>query len=693
METQALAIRGDVEAIDMIARVAAIVGANPCENDRLGAWQRLLKEDAKALEGAAQPTKRKKNAHMRSWVQGNLLGAPVSDQVLLEQFAGLTLEHKRTLEDAIADGEVSRRQPVSGEEEFEDDELNKKAEADTNDENDLERQLSQEIEWHLENELRDNVAAEKRGAFGDLFDTAFGVPQSSSPSPAEAAASSSGAAGAAASSSGAAGAAATAPAGEIVTLVKYKQKLLVQVPVAMQTKLAVPGARHSIMSRFTGCDSVRGQTYRFVQVKFSAQPSEPLARALFVAACGTEHNDATVCLMPDEALVLFRVGRRESRETFTPTQDLKFLLGDTVGIKHMTFADKSNYNQQLLETVELLFSAAEVFVGTLRVQDEMSNSADDGILTMEEAMDALQRVRIAEYKVMCGDAKRAKFLKKTTPLQQALITMRFELDDYMRAKEQTSMILEFASGVEFRLPGDFNPKVCELLKGHYWHVASQKIQTLTLGEWLNTTEHKLRSLFLVGGSEAGKSSLLRALARIFSVRTGLGVYAFFKKLDPAGLLTRSGEINTCSSFIFTDFEMNSLKDDKLDEESVKALIDVAEPGGYPARYHVALFPKNKPRMFAVNAGLEDGAIDYGWWFAKQPFCYPLALLARKNEEDLAKCTDAQQAIARRTIIFNIEDRDHIGLRVQNGQQSLQRELEVELQREKEHADHDEEAQS
>ncbi len=245
----------------------------------------------------------------------------------------------------------------------------------------------------------------------------------------------------------------------------YKNKRLVLAPFELMTKLMVPGTRDDIMSRFTGCDQVRGQTFKFVQVKFSAQPSERLARALFVAACGTENNDATVCLMPDEALVLFRVGRRESREEFKLTPDLKFLLGDTIVIKHMTFAVKGNYFRQLLETTELLFSAAAVFVVTLRVQDEVSSSADDGILTMEEAMDAIQKVRLAEYMMMCGDAKRAKFLKKTTPLQQALITRRSELDDYIKAKEQTSAIFELASGVEFRLPGDFNPEVCELLVG------------------------------------------------------------------------------------------------------------------------------------------------------------------------------------------------------------------------------------
>ena len=103
MTLQMAAINGDPVASNMVTRVATAVGANPSEGDRLEAWLRLLKEDAKTSEGAVQPTKRTKNAHVRRSVQANLFGAPVSDQVILEQFAALSLEHKRTLEDAIAE--------------------------------------------------------------------------------------------------------------------------------------------------------------------------------------------------------------------------------------------------------------------------------------------------------------------------------------------------------------------------------------------------------------------------------------------------------------------------------------------------------------------------------------------------------------------------------------------------------------
>jgi len=295
----------------------------------------------------------------------------------------------------------------------------------------------------------------------------------------------------------------------------------------------------------------------------------------------------------------------------------------------------------------------------------------------------LKKTRLKEYKHMCGDAKRANFLKKATPLQMALNKMRAELDEYMRDKEQVSQIIEQKDSVAFRIPQDFSPELFSM-EGVYWDSVEQSIKTMTLGEWRSTVAHKLRSMFLVGGNEAGKSSLMRAMAKLFCVRTGLDEFAFLKKLDPVGLMTKSGVVSTMACWIFTDFIMKSLRDEWLDDESVKALIDPSEPGSYPARYHVAQLPKHRARMFAVNAGKNlDGSVDFGDWFAKQPHCIPLALLARGDEEELCKLPDEQQAIARRTVIFKIKDRAQIGLKTAKAKQCLEDELELEMQREKE----------
>ena len=208
---------------------------------------------------------------------------------------------------------------------------------------------------------------------------------------------------------------------------------------------------------------------------------------------------------------------------------------------------------------------------------------------------------------------------------------------------------------------------------------------MTLGEWRETIQHKLRSMFIIGGNETGQSSLMRALAKLFCVRANRSEYAFLKALDPVGLMTRSGEVSTMACFVFTDFMMRSLKDECLQEESIKALLDPGEPASYPARYHVAQLPKHRPRMFAVNAGKDiNGETDFGWWFNQQMYCEPLTALARGDRRELSTMSDAQQAVARRTVVFCISNRDQIGLKTASGVQSLEQDFKVELAREREY---------
>eukprot|EP00969_Alexandrium_andersonii_P044663 1959753-Alexandrium_andersonii.AAC.1 len=74
-------------------------------------------------------------------------------------------------------------------------------------------------------------------------------------------------------------------------------------------------------------------------------------------------------------------------------------------------------------------------------------------------------------------------------------------------------------------------------------------------------------------------------------------------------------------------------------------------------------PKHRPRMFAANAGKDtEHRVDFGWWFDFQPGCGPLAALARGDGRALERTADAEQAVARRAVIFRITDRAQIGFR-------------------------------
>ncbi|CAE8698190.1 unnamed protein product [Polarella glacialis] len=429
--------------------------------------------------------------------------------------------------------------------------------------------------------------------------------------------------------------------------------------------------------------SVRGQNYRIVRLVYTSAPTKDLAQSLTFpggASC-------MVSLIKDMALILYKVESRDSQDTYTLTPDLKMLLNadvNEVKIEHLALLSQGNNAKQIIEIAELMDKHASICAGTMRFVDTSTTDAadEDSILTMEAVMHELKLVRMSEYLIMCANAKRAKFLKKVSPLQMSLIKMREEIDRFMKAKEQCSMSIQHMDSVHYRLTRDFSPTLLTM-EGVYWSSITQTIETTTLGDWKDKTGHKMRSMFLVGGNEAGKSSLMLAMAKMFCVRLGLDEFVFLKKLDPVGMMTLTGQVGSMSSFIFTDFVMKSQNDQIMNAESVKALIDPWETGSYPARYHVAQLPLQRARMFAVNAGLnEDKTIDFGSWFDNQMYCEPLAALARGDEEALRNMADDEQAIARRTVIFKIHNREQIGLVVTSAKKELEDTLELELERER-----------
>jgi hypothetical protein len=429
--------------------------------------------------------------------------------------------------------------------------------------------------------------------------------------------------------------------------------------------------------------TVRGQGFRIVRLKFTAEPTLVLASSLTFpggASC-------MVSLLKDTALILYKVESRESRDIYTLTPDLKMLLNATVNevkIEHLALLSRGNFATQIIELAELVTKHGAICAGTMRVVVTSTPDApgEESILTMEAVMTALSSVKMNEYLIMCANAKRAKFLKKVSPLQMSLTKMREEIDRFMKAKEQCSMSIKHMDSVHYHLTRDFSPTLLTM-EGVYWSSINGAIETTTLGDWKDTTGHKLRSMFLVGGNEAGKSSLMLAMAKMFCIRTGLDEFVFLKKLDPVGMLTLTGQVGTMSSFIFTDFVMKSQNDQAMNAESVKALIDPWESASYPARYHVAQLPEQRARMFAVNSGLnEDKTVDFGSWFDDQMNCEPLAALARGDTAALLAMEDGEQAVARRTVIFKIHSREQIGLVITTAKQQLQGSLDAELAREK-----------
>ena len=93
-------------------------------------------------------------------------------------------------------------------------------------------------------------------------------------------------------------------------------------------------------------------------------------------------------------------------------------------------------------------------------------------------------------------------------LQRTILCMGPELQEYLEAKEKVAAIVKDRDDIGLRFPNDFGADV-ENMTGVTWTARGGCIVEVTLGEALSTSMYKRMSLWLVGRSEDGKSSLGR----------------------------------------------------------------------------------------------------------------------------------------------------------------------------------------
>ena len=116
------------------------------------------------------------------------------------------------------------------------------------------------------------------------------------------------------------------------------------------------------------------------------------------------------------------------------------------------------------------------------------------------------------------------------------------------------------------------------------------------------------------------------------------------------------------AFVFADMKMVSLMNSRLDTEHLKALLGVYESGAVPGRYHQVLFPADVPRIFSCQVGKKTpSSFDAGVYFDRE--CMPgLAALARKSMADVARLSDDDIAMTRRSIVWVIPNTTFIGVK-------------------------------
>jgi len=144
-----------------------------------------------------------------------------------------------------------------------------------------------------------------------------------------------------------------------------------------------------------------------------------------------------------------------------------------------------------------------------------------------------------------------------------------------------------------------------------WEPGVRNFRVLTLQEWLDTEEHLVSALLLIGVGGAGKSKLIHMLATELCTAYEAPCYIFAKAIDPLGMLSHTGEVRKAAVLALTDFKFRTARKGDLDGEDLKSLLDVVEGGSIPeTRYRPAVFPEGLCRILALNG--DSG--EFGRWF-------------------------------------------------------------------------------
>ena len=248
--------------------------------------------------------------------------------------------------------------------------------------------------------------------------------------------------------------------------------------------------------------------------------------------------------------------------------------------------------------------------GAKRGNIELVETSDGEMPKFDDACEELRRKDYNQIRSFIADARRAKVLKQTTPLQVAVLTYQPEIKEWARQKEEAEALIKSVEEPGPHFLSDFNKDVVLGLRGVHFDVTGG-VQQVTLKHVLYESAlayHK--TLIFVGKAGKGKSEFGRGLAREFCQRHEKLVYAESGSLDPFGLMTKSGRTKDLGAVFLYDFDLRS-KNEQLSREEVKELLYVKESAHFKARYYQAVLPDMVPRIWTINTGKDaDGHDDH-----------------------------------------------------------------------------------
>jgi ABC-type dipeptide/oligopeptide/nickel transport system ATPase component len=220
--------------------------------------------------------------------------------------------------------------------------------------------------------------------------------------------------------------------------------------------------------------------------------------------------------------------------------------------------------------------------------------------------------------------------------------VRFDLPSYP--------YLPFKQGIStyaLKMPGNYFDETCNDIK-------QISLEDLFDPEHPSADLFNTRTICFIGESGAGKGVLTHALARMVSVGQNKSAYYWTKALDPIGLQCRAGQMDTYGAVVLDDVKLESCKDQPLEFEEIRNMLDVQDGGSYKSRYHTAELPKGQPRFLLQNNYVDPGTNIRMTWFAKNNM--PAADAVQRNDLRALRAVtcSTQRGIARRVIIFDVK---------------------------------------
>jgi len=273
----------------------------------------------------------------------------------------------------------------------------------------------------------------------------------------------------------------------------------------------------------------------------------------------------------------------------------------------------------------------------------------------EETLLAVTGMGRTEFKAAAANAKHAKRYGSPTALQLALLLFRDDLSQHLRDCQTVANLSVDIDSVLLRYPTSFAATLPTMI-GWEFDPVLQTFSDVTLDTYYRA-RYMEKAAFFIGSNNSGKTALCAALAKDFTIRKQKTLFVVAKALDPLGLVTRGGEVSQMGAFVFNDTPLRTLANNVLDVESMKSLVFVRESCAFPARYHNAILPAGHARLFTANSGLDlEGNVDNGSYFAEY-HQHALATMARRNLQGVLALSDDDRAVLRRVVMFTPSPQD------------------------------------